>query len=443
MNRLKHHWKFLLLILMALIFRFSLSWVVVHVDMFSNAGWGESIYKYGSLNFYDRNVWFFSWPTQPPVLTLLMGFAFQLYELITQFMVSIGHFIAVNHLGANHILWYYDFIKWFSQDNYGDIFYHTGLFISLKIIPIFSDLFIAAIIYFLAVRAKSTKGLFLSAAYLFLPFSWYLSSLWGQYDQTATLLLLLSVLALGSSGFFILSLSLFMLSAQIKPTTLVFMPLIGAWFLKMNTRLWVKALTIVLVALISLSTLMVFSRENPVSFATGKLYSMIFKKTEFRVSTASFNVWYLVHGNKPQEHSAKYLFIPAKYWSMGFFASLNILVLAWTFRKKVGNEYEKTFTALFIVGFGSWLLMTNMLERYGFAGLTAGLILAIYYPQIFKYWLGLALIFSLNLYYSWTYPEGLKFIYESISWQGQLLGRIISLVNIAIFVKILWLIRKK
>src|SRR5205823_4421553 len=133
----------------------------------------------------------------------------------------------------------------------------------------------------------------------------------------------------------------------------------------------------------------VFTDKNLLDFVRNDLVRIVFYKAEFRVSTNSFNFWHIFIGNQAQNESLLFLFIPAKFWGYGGFALLNIF--AFNVTKKL--TWENLFKALFLVGAGSWLFMTNMLERYFFAGVTSLLILSIYQPRLFKYWLILSITF--------------------------------------------------
>ena len=65
----KHRKIFLgLVFAFAVLFRIWLSDKSWHVDMWSNAGWGEWIYEHGPKNFYTNQFWTYSWPTQPPLV---------------------------------------------------------------------------------------------------------------------------------------------------------------------------------------------------------------------------------------------------------------------------------------------------------------------------------------------------------------------------------------
>src|SRR4051794_23632159 len=106
---IKKYWAVWLVFGGAFLLRILLLNYVYHVDILSNAGWGEWIYKNGPNGFYDNKIWFYSWPTQPPLVNFIYGWCFNLYDFINTNLVGIGSFIAQHHLGANHLKFYYDF----------------------------------------------------------------------------------------------------------------------------------------------------------------------------------------------------------------------------------------------------------------------------------------------------------------------------------------------
>jgi hypothetical protein len=93
------------------------------------------------------------------------------------------------------------------------------------------------------------------------------------------------------------------------------------------------------------------------------------------------------------------------------------------------------FCALFLVGAGSWLFLTSMNERYFFLGVTSGLFVSLYKPKLFKYWFIMSLIYWLNLYRQWWFPEFLSPLKNVLSVNEGFVGVIISAVNVYLYLK--------
>ena len=217
-----------MIILIALIFRLILTDIAFHGDLVVQAGWGKWIYLNKSMfGFYENNIWIYGWPNQPPLISFLYGFGFKIHEWLNTFFVGIGNFIALNHLGAAHIPWFYKFTVWFNNQMYSDTPYVRGQLISLKLIPIIGDLILACTIYLLTKKVANTKkAIFIVIVYLLSPFSWYESAVWGQHDQISTIFLLLSFLSLISNAKFFAPI-LFLVSIGLKPTGSYFCTLVS------------------------------------------------------------------------------------------------------------------------------------------------------------------------------------------------------------------------
>lgn len=402
-----------------------------HVDLFSIAGWGEWIYNNGAKNFYGHEIWVYSWPTQPPLANLVYAFGFILFENLNTLFVSIATFIALNHLAPTYFLWWFDFVRWFGGATLEATGYNYGYLISIKLLAILADITIALIIFALAKKRGFKWAGVLSTVYLISPFSWYLSSLWGQYDQLSYLFLLLSFILL-TKRVLLLAPFVFALSVLLKPTSLIFVPLFLWIYFRQKPSLMTLLIGNIGTVVFSLYLTSLFTDKNLLEFIRGDLIRLVFYKAEFRVSTNSFNFWRILIGNVSLNQNYPFLLIPAKIWGYLAFVLLNLMA----FRISSSVNFQNTFKAMFVIGAGSWLFMTNMMERYFFAGVISGLLVSIYNPQVFKYWLILSLTYWLNLYHSWWSPESLSALRNLLTFNEGIVTRIISLGNTMIFCKV-------
>lgn len=415
----------------ALVFRLWLIPFAWHVDMFSNAAWGEWIFVHGTKGFYEWNVWTYSWPTQPPLITSIYGFNKKLYITLLGNSARVQHIVDKYHVLGGHWDWLDRFVEWFA---YGRINiylpFQAGYLVTMKLLPIAADLVIAGII--VGISRKIKWGV----VYLFIPFSWYLSSLWGQYDQVGFLALLLGFSAIPAAP--ILSPVVFAISVLIKPTGLVFAPLLGWWYWR--SRKW-KQLTVgVLVAVgIAYWTTVGYAYRPVWDFWRYDLVTKIFYKSEFRVSTNSFNFWHIFIDNKALNQNTSFGFLPAKVWGWGVFAALLGAVVIKYKTVSIRNIFE----SMFVVGAGGWMFLTNMLERYYFAGVVSGLIVCAWRPRLFKWWLVMAIIFSINLYHGWWFPDSNGVIESVFEWQSGMLSRLLAAVNLGIYLFMLRYLLKK
>lgn len=435
-NNFKTQIMLIIIFLGGFILRLAISHLGFHDDLISITGWAEWIYKNGAKGLYANNVWTYSWPTQLPLVNLLYGFNIYLYDILESLLSATGYFIAMHHLGAGHIPWFFDFVKWFGSGLfYADTPFKTGHLVTIKLAGILADLGIALIIFKVAKRKNINRALLLSSIYLLAPFSWYISALWGQYDQLSTLFLLCSFLLLFKKRLILSPLILF-ISLQLKPTSLIFIPLFVwiYWKNKPSTRQII--ISCVLLALIFIYLVTLFTDKNIFVFLYKDFIPRIFLKSEFRVSTNSFNFWHILIGNNALNSNTPFLLIPAQIWGWIIFLVFNIYAVKITKVLKL----ENIFIAIFLVGAGGWLFLTNMLDRYFFAGVVALLFVSIYKKNLLKYWLILSLIFWLNLYNQWWFPSNLDLLHQVLAWQDGLLTRLFSLVNVIVFLRVVQLI---
>jgi hypothetical protein len=103
------------------------------------------------------------------------------------------------------------------------------------------------------------------------------------------------------------------------------------------------------------------------------------------------------------------------------------------------NDLKTIFLSMYSLGFGSWLFMTGMHERYVFVPIVCLLFYSIYNKSYFKYFIVLSIIFFMSMFYVYSIPEKLQIIKLVFNWNGQILIRLMSLINILVYFKILYL----
>ncbi|MFC1649661.1 hypothetical protein ACFL2C_03060 [Patescibacteria group bacterium] len=416
-----------LVFLVAIMLRFGLSPQGFHVDIFSNAGWGEWIYQNGTLGFYENNVWVYSWPTQPPLVSILYGLSAGLYETVLELLRQSTNFIVRFHLAPGHMVWWFNFVIWFDNPLTLEIPFPVGYLMSIKSIAILADIAITSFVYWIA-RKEGRRALLWSAVYLFSPFTWYLSALWGQYDGVAYMFALTAFLSLVKLPVF--SPLLFAVSVSLKPTTILFLPLFAWVYFKRRPKTKSVVVGIAVSAVFTYLSIKVFAPSDVVIFIREVLVPKILFKSEFRVSTNAYNFWHIFTLDKAIVDNTKFLLLPARVW--GIFAYTVLNIIGFKIIKKV--SFKNVLCAMFVVGAGSWLFLTGMLDRYYFAGVTTGLFVVLYYPKLFKYWLIASLVFWMNLYRQWWYPEMFEPLKQVLIARSGLVGVFLSLVNVGVYI---------
>lgn len=436
-NFRKNFTPILLTIFIGLFVRLLVSNWFGHVDLLSIAYWGEWMSRFGTGNFYSNEVWVYSWPTQLPIANLLYGFTFEVYQFLNWLFAHIAWIIGTYRLVPTLFLWWFDFVKWFGGDLYGETGLHSGHILTIKLLAIFADIAISLIIYLLARKYFQKKAYFFSAAYLFSPFSFYLSALWGQYDQIGFLLVIIAFLVFFQKKIQFLAPFLYFLSINIKPTYLIFLPVFILLLFKKYVHKIQISIGMVMVILCFIYSTALFTDKNSIDFLQNDLVGKVFFKAEFKVSVTAFNLWYALVGVKALNHNVMFLLLPAKIWGYTIFLYLNCIAIL--FLRKF--TLERLVTVLYIISSGSFLFLTNMLERYHFAGVVSLLMLCVFKQNLFKYWLVISAIFWINLYNNWWQPEIFTPFQSLLLWNDHLLPRVLSIVNVLIFVRVLAILK--
>lgn len=414
---------FAVVLLVALVFRLWISDKGWHVDLWSNAAWGEWVLEHGPARFYDNNIWAYAWPTQLPLVNSVYAFNKRLFIEMLGRMAWVDYQVSKVYKveSLSRLVWWWGY----GRVNL-EIPFQIGYLVTMKLFPILADLVIAGVIFVVGQRKLKWPIIYLAS-----PFSWYLSAGWGQYDGVSFGLALLGFLSIfGNLSF--LGPALIVLAVLIKPTALIIVPFFGyLYFRKMNKMLGIKILGLILPLLIFWITTQPYTHKNPFEFARYDLSRIVFEKSEPRISVNSFNFWRMIIGDAGYTHERKFWFVPAQIWGLVAFGVLNALGIWWW--EKNYRSQKDMWTSLFIIAMGSWMFMTQMLERYAFAGVVFGLMAVIANPRYLKYWLGIAFLFWLNLYYRWWWPAELGFVQSILSWQKELPTQFLSAIQVWLF----------
>lgn len=428
-NSLKTTVVFLAILFLGLALRLYLAPLAVHGDLVMQSGWGWWIREHGFRGFYENNVWIYGWPNHPPLASLMYGLGFNLYLWLNTLFTNISTFIALHRIVPTKFLWWFNFVNWFGGKTYELTPYKYGEFISLKLFPIAGDLLVAAIIYGITVGLVGRKkSLLLTIAYLFSPFSWYLSAFWGQSDQLAFFFALGSFLLLYGK-FSVLAPILLAISIGLKPTSFIFVPLFF-WFAR-GEKKRVAFVAVGSTAALFLYYLLVRGLTDLTFINFNRnLQAQMFAKGEWWTWANAFNFWHLVTGYLTSSWE-KFLFIPYKAWGYAAFGLFYLLALIVGYKRNL----KTMLISLFIVSFAAWHTMVTMHERYLYPVLPLGLILVAYNKRLFKYWVILSLIFVLNLYNDWWAPVSIQWVRDLMMWQDRLMPRVLSLINVVLFIK--------
>ena len=397
------------MIIFSILFRLYCAPRYFHVDIFTNAAWGEWIENNRPRGFYDKTTWVYSWPTQPPLINLIYAGSHYIYRYLIIYLLRFGFLL--RHLGLNNAN-YLGLVANFNQPLSSEIPFSRAYLFSIKLLPILTDIIIALLIYLLLPKKVSLPRLIYPLLYLLSHFSWYLSAFWGKYDQLSFLLVLSAFLTL--KKYPLASPIFFSLSLGVKPTSAIFIPFY-LYLLYLHRKLYLAYFTgIIFSVLFNLYLIQLFSPNSDILiFTRHRLLPAVINKSEYRVTVNSYNFWYLLVGDRNVNHRSPFLFFSYFTYSLIALVIVNFLAIKFYCQKHLSSKF---FISLFTVAFGTWLFGTNMLERYLFAGIVSLLFLSTHQFRYFKIWLIASLVFFINLYKNWWVPNlfiVLKYFYQS------------------------------
>ncbi len=428
----KNNWKLILFWLGLILIRWWLSFLPAHSDVRIQVEWAKWMYVSGGpKGLYNWNVWGCIWPNHPPLISWIYFESYKIHSLLMWWMSSFGNFIALNHLGAGHLTFYYKFVEWFGGARYENTEFLLGVITVIKQIMVLADFGVAWLIYKTCQKNKVNWKKYV-LTYLLLPFSWYLSAVWGQSNQLSFLFLIIAFILLTTRRSIWAPL-LYAIAINLKPDCIFLAPLfLFVWFKQKQP--WRNLILGGLLA-------GVFSLWTVTWFVDGKISDLLFllakrlNTSEGLVTQNAFNFWYVFYPfpSKIAFEDWVYLGFFAKTWGYIFWVIITLL----SFKMVKNKELKNIFLSIFIVGFGSWLFMTGMHERYAFYSLAALLFYSIYNKDYFKYFIVLTTIFFLSMFYVFSVPQYLDGIKDIFGWQNQIVPRALSVVNIFIYLKIL------
>lgn len=406
--------KLLYIFVIAFLFRAALAFLVWHPDVNNHVDWGIRFWDYGPAKFYSANVWSFTWPNQPPGTMYLFAGVRKLFE----FVFSIFWFINIKvPLFPSNIMYYLE----------------TNLYPALLKLPsILADLGIAYIIYkFLEGIDKKKLGVLGAVIFLANPVVWYNSAVWGQTDAVVNFFAILAFYLLLRRKLTIAAVAL-AFSFYIKASLLIFLPIFLIVAIKQKHKIVeiVKALSLPLI-LVGILTLP-FSQGDPF----GWLYKIFTEKVftqQLQVITANaFNIWASLTGIHEQPHTLLLGPLSYKTWGTLLFGLTLVPTLYFVWKKQ---NLKRVFWALSIVSFSSFMLLTNMHERYLYPFFPVFTIIAVYDMKLLPVYWGISGIHLINLYNFWWTPK-IQPVMDLLSAGNRVAPRILGLINLGFFVSV-------
>ncbi len=398
---------------MALIFRFVISFIIWHPDINNHIDWGIRFWQYGPQKFFapSTNVWNFTWPNQPPGTIYIFAGIEKLFEFVFSVFWWINIKIPLFPSGI---------ITFFESNLYPAL---------LKLPSILSDLGIAYIIYKLLKSHKDEKlGILGATIFLVNPVIWYNSAVWGQTDAIVNFFSLLAFYFLLQKKL-TLSLVVFALSLYIKASLLIFAPIYLIVVLRQKYS--VKQLigsAVLTASVIGLLTLP-FSRGEPFGWLYWLYSKKVFGEQLHIITANAFNLWAAIAGI--HERPETLLLGPLSYaiWGKILFLFAYVPSLILVYKRQ---DVKSIFWSLSIAAISSFMLLTNMHERYLYPLFPVLTILTLLDRKLLLAYLSISLINLLNLYNFWWVPK-IQVLIDFMSAGNRLMPRVLGFFNFGLF----------
>lgn len=412
--KLKLYYVFLL----AIAFRLLISPFASHPDVGNHVDWGIRFFEYGADKFYapESNVWAFTWPNQPPgtilifaSIRLLYGFIFNLFWQVNV-LVPLFPSVIVSFI-----------------DEYLYV-------ILLKAPAIIADAGISYLIFRFLKKYKNEKAAKLGAViFLINPVVWYNSALWGQTDAVINFFALLSLWFLFEKKP-IFSAFAFAICLYIKISLIIFVPIYGVLFFTQKFSIRQIVISVFLPALFFAAITIPFSYpENPVSWLSA-LYREKVLVNQLQVITANaFNLWAALTGVVERPHSQIVFGLSYQAWGIILFLMAYLPLLYGVWKKP---SFINAVWVLALASLSSFMLLTNMHERYLYPFFPYFTILAVLDKKLLPLYISISLINLLNLYHLWFVPR-FSFSEELYLSFDYAFPRILSILSFGIFLFVL------
>lgn len=416
--------KLCLVFFLAFLMRFFLLFTLPHVDVLNHVDWGIKFWQYGPKNFYEEIFWGISWPNQPPGSILLFAL------------------IAKLNLWIFQIFWWLN-LKFAAFPSFILPYLEKHLhLIFLKFPFVLSDLGIGILIYKIvkSLSKKENLALLASSTFLFNPALIYNSAIWGQTDSLINLLTLAGLWFLWKKKFFG-GFFCFFTSLYFKLSLIIFAPLMVliVWQKRKFWLRWLPALGAV-IGIFLLVSLPFVHHGNVFTWLWYLYTNRILPRQGDMLSGNAFNLWTLFYGvDLSLKENILVFGLTAKFWGrLMFLLSSGLITLIIIFKRKKFEFLDFLWLGI-VYAFSAFLFLTNMHERYLypiFPLLAILVFLSKGYQNLLKIFIIISVIYLANLYHLWWHPRW-EFLVIIFTMGGGIVPRILSLINIALFLLIL------
>lgn len=416
--------KFTLLVFLAIALRLILAFGAWHPDLNNHVDWGERFFSYGPTKFYapESNVWDYTWPNQPPGSILIFAGVYQLFWFLFSLILKINN--AIPAFPSMVVLYL------------STILYQA----LLKQPAILCDIGIAVLIYKIVKEHFTVKkAQFMSLLFLCNPVIWYNSAVWGQTDAIINFLFLLGVYLLIKNKL-LFSVIIIALCLFVKLSLAIFIPLYVIYLIKQKYAPSGIAISVLAgLSLIGVLTFLFSYPHEPFSWLLTLYKEKVLVQQMHVITANAFNFWDALTTIYEKPNSTLVGPLSYEIWGNLLFtiSYIPLLVLLWK------RTTEKTlYTVLALAAFSSFMLLTNMHERYLYPLFPYFTLLVAFVPKLLWQYVAVSIINLLNLYHLWYTPR-IETIVSIMSFQDRLVPRLLGVFMTVLFVQIYWYLLKQ
>lgn len=398
-------------------------------DVNNHISWAQDAYHFGLSGFYEtqsKEVYGTLLPNYPPLAIYLFYPWYQIQQWLSQtfWNLNISFSIFPSQLVT--------FVEWRG--------FIAGL---LKIPAIFADLGIAWLVFKFSkiiVPNKIKIQIFAVIGIIFNPSFFYNSALMGQIDAIPIFFTLASIYILKYKNNAILGTILFILGVLVKPTSLVFFPIILFILFKEYSPKKVVSSLLMGLSLFWISFLPFFKSGNLFLYPFETYKTKILDAQSLgNVSNLAFNFW-AVNIKLLSVSDTAVFFWGMTYRNVGYFIVGLILLCLIYLMQRMKDKDCGIYMFAGTIAFTTFIFLTKMHERYFLLPLAFFLLVAVKEPKFIKYWVFISIASFINIYSNWTVPR-----FDTIQYilNTDLSRSLFSLLNVILyFYIILWFVKK-
>lgn len=422
------------LIIIGLLLRFVFIFVAYSWDVNSHITWGKEVIERGIHGFYERpTIDHFNtiYPNYPPLSIYVFVLCYEFYTfckfLLWQLNILFPLFPSA-------------IVTWFDS--------REAIAGFMKIPSIVADIGVALLLYKMVVKYKNNHldGLYAVVFYLFNPFVWYTSALWGQIESISLFFVVLSyyVLLYGEKKY--MPFIIFTFALLFKQTSFVFLPILTIAYLKKNSVQDFLVSIVLCLIIFCLAFIPFYTQGNILLYPFITYFTRILTASGIPfASNHAFNFWALITQWKDIPDSTKGWGLSYRYW--GYVCSIFLLLpIFWKYTKRALSSKSLYFTSL-VTAFTVYLFFTRMHERHIQQALLFLIPFAVVDKRLRVLYIVLSFIHMVNLYHNWSAIrwEPLLAIILSAFTVNTLIVSLIAIYGYIMFLymrKALWLQKK-